>query len=235
MQEVPPVDRAALEADRRQLASLPDDAACGLPVGRIRGYLNALAVVLPSPDEHPARLEAEPPSEAVLRAIESTGMRLRPPDPAAFGAFGPSGSSRPWNLRSQAHLPNWGTIGLIVLGGALLLGTSAWRDDVVKVVGEAVVFALVGARAFGTVIDRDVRKGGGPEEAGEDAVDEPGAVIGFLLLVVTFMAAALVVREAAALAGVKVSVIGAGLFGLLVTLSLALEYGVISADRLALK
>jgi hypothetical protein len=235
MLEVPPVDRAALEADRRQLASLPDDAECALPVGRIRGYLNALAVALPSPDERPARQEAEPPSEVVRRAVESAGMRLRPRDPAAFGAFGPSASSRPWNFRSQAHLPAWGTIGLIVLGGAFLLGASAWRDDVVKVVGEAVVFALVGARAFGTVFDRDVQKRGGPDEVGEDVVDEPGAVLGFLLFTVTFMAAAVGIHEAAALAGVKVSVTGAVLFGLLVTLSLALEYGVISADRLALK
>jgi hypothetical protein len=235
---MPPVDRAELDADRERLASLPDDAACALPVGRIRGYLNALAVVLPSPDEQPTRHNAEPRPEAFLRASEAferAGVTLRPPDPAAFEAFGPSGSSRPWKFRSQAHLPSWGTIGSIVLGGALVLGTSVWRDDVLKAVGEAVVFALVGARAFWTVVDRDVRKGGGPGEVGEDVVDEPGALVGFVLLVVTYVAAAAAVREGAALAGVSVSWIGAGLFGLLVTLSLALEYGVVSADRLALK
>jgi hypothetical protein len=235
MQEVPPVNRAELEADREGLASLPDDAECALPVGRIRGYLNALAVVLPSPDEQPTPQEAEPPSEAILRAIETAGIRLRPPDPAAFGAPGPSASSRAWSFRSQAHLPSWGTIGLIVLGGALVLGTSAWRDDVAKAAGEAVVFALVGARAFATVLVRDVRKGGGPDEDDEHVVDEPGALAGFLLLVVTYVAAAVAVREGAALAGIEVSLVGAGLFGLLVTLSLALEYGVISANRLALK
>jgi hypothetical protein len=236
MQEVPPVDRAALEADREELARLRDDAACGLPVGRIRGYLDALAGVLPSPDEHPAHQEAKPAPEAVLRALESTGTRLRPPDPVAFQAFGPRRASRPWSFRSQAHLPSWSTIGLIVLGGALVLATSAWRDDVVKAVGEAVVFALVGARAFGIVVDRDIRKGdsdtGGVDE---DAVDEPGAVIGFLLLVVTCVAAAVVVHEAAALAGVEVSATGTALFALLVALSLALEYGVVSADRLSFK
>jgi hypothetical protein len=238
MQEMPPVDRAELDADRERLASLPDDTACALPVGRIRGYLNALAVVLPPPDKQPTRHDAEPRPEAVLRASEAferAGVRLRPPDPAAFGAFGPSRSSRRWAFRRLVRLPSWGTVGLIVLGGALVLGTSAWRDDVVKAVGEAVVFALVGARAFGTVVDRDVRKGGGPEEVGEDVVDEPGALVGFVLLVVTYVAAAAAVREGAALAGVSVSWIGAGLFGLLVTLSLALEYGVVSADRLALK
>jgi hypothetical protein len=238
MQEMPPVDRAELDADRERLESLPDDKACPLPVGRIRGYLNALAVVLPPPDEQPTRHEAEPRPQAVLRAseaLEKAGVRLRPPDPAAFEALGPSRSSRRWAFRRLARLPSWRTIGFIVLGGALVLGTSAWRDDVAKAVGETVVFALVGARAFGTVVDRAVRKGGGPEEVGEDVVDEPGALVGFVLLVATYVAAAAAVREGAALAGVSVSWIGAGLFGLLVTLSLALEYGVVSADRLALK
>jgi hypothetical protein len=59
--------------------------------------------------------------------------------------------------------------------------------------------------------------------------------LGFVLLIVTYVAATAAVREGAALVGVDVSWIGAGLFGLLVTLSLALEYGVVSADRLALK
>lgn len=54
-------------------------------------------------------------------------------------------------------------------------------------------------------------------------------------MVVTYVAATVAVREGAALAGVDVSWIGAGLSGLLVTLSLALDYGVVSADRLALK
>lgn len=159
---------------------------------------------------------------------------MRPPDPAAFGALGPSQPSRRWIFRGHARLPNWVTVAFIVLGGALVLGTSAWRDDVAKAVGETVIFALVGARAFGTVLDRERRKGG-PEEIGEDVEDEPGALVGFVLLVVTYVAATVAVREGAALAGVDVSWIGAGLSGLLVTLSLALDYGVVSADRLALK
>lgn len=59
----------------------------------------------------------------------------------------------------------------------MVLGTSAWRDDVAKALGETVIFALVGARAFGTVLDRERRKGG-PEEIGEDVEDEPGALVG---------------------------------------------------------
>lgn len=67
---MPPVDRAELEADRELLASLPEDTACALPVGRIRGYLNALAIVLPPPDEQPTRHRAEP-GRAFLRASEA--------------------------------------------------------------------------------------------------------------------------------------------------------------------
>jgi hypothetical protein len=237
MQEMPPVDRAELDADRERLANLPDEMACALPVGRIRGYLNALAVVLPSPDERPTRHDAEPRAEAFLRASEAfktAGIESRPPDPATWGAVGPSPPPRQWTFRRLARLPSRGTIAFIVLGGALLLGTSAWRDDVAKAVGETVIFALVGARAFGIVLDREMRKRGS-EEVGEDVEDGPGALVGFVLLVVTYVAATAAVREGAALAGVDVSWIGAGLFGLLVTLSLALEYGVVPADRLALK
>lgn len=122
---------------------------------------------------------------------------------------------------------------MIVFGAALVLGTSAWRDDVAKAVGETVVFALVGARAFGVVLAQQVRKRG-PEEVDDDA-EEPRAVVGFVLLAGTYAAAAVAVHEGGGLAGVPVSWIGAGLFGLLVTLSLALEYGVVAADRLALK
>ena len=225
------VDRAELDADRERLADLPDDMACPLPVGRIRGYLNALAVVLPSPDERPTRQEVGP-SSWESAAFKTAGIESRPPDPATWGAVGPSRPSKRWTFRRQAHLPSWVTIAFIVIGGALLLATSAWRDDVAKAVGETVIFALVGARALGRVMDREIRKGG-PED--EDVEAEPGMLVGFVLLVVTYGAATVAVRAGAALAGVDVSWIGAGLFGLLVTLSLALEYGVVSADRLALK
>ena len=51
MYDVSGVDRAELDADREQLASLPADAPCALPVGRFRGYLEALAVVVPTRDK----------------------------------------------------------------------------------------------------------------------------------------------------------------------------------------
>lgn len=214
MQEV---DRAELDADRERLAELPDDAACALPVGRVRGYLNALAVALPPPEERPA-----PHAEA---------LTTRPPDPAIWAAAGPSPPSRPWTLRRLARLPSRGTVAFIVLGGALLLGVSAWQDDVAKAVGQTAIFALIGARAFGIVLDREVRKRDADEV--EDPEAEPGALVAFVLVVVTYVVAAVAVREGATLAGIDASWIGAGLFGLLVTLSLALDYGVVPARRLA--
>jgi hypothetical protein len=233
MPEMPPVDRAELDADRARLAELPEDMACPLPVGTVRGYLDALDVALPPPAERPTHHEAEPGAEAFLRAskaFRAAGIELPPPDHATWGAVGPRPPTR-WTVRRLARLPSRGTVAFIVLAGALLLGTSAWRDDVAKAVGETLVFALVGARAFGIVLAREVRKRG-PEEDAEDVEAEPGALVGFVLFVVTYVAATVAIREGAAVAGLDVSWIGAGLFGLLVTLSLALEYGVVPADRL---
>ncbi len=229
MRDVSGVDPAELEADRERLASLPDDVACALPVGRVRRYLDALAAVHPAVSEPSTAPEPAARWEELFaesEASKTTGL-LSP----AWEPVAPTAPSRPWTLRRLAHLPSRGTVLLIVFGAALVLGTSAWRDDVAKAVGEALVFALVGARAFGVVLAQQVRKRG-PEEVDDDA-EEPGALVGFLLIAGTYAAAAVAVHEGGALAGVPVSWIGAGLFGLLVTLSLALEYGVISADRLA--
>ena len=235
MRDASSVDRAELEADRERLASLPDEVPCALPVGRVRRYLDALAAVhpavsKPSSTQEPAARWDEVFAES--EASKPTGVLSGIPMPA-YAPIVPLAQSRPWTFRRLTRRPSRGTVLLIVFGAALVLGTSAWRDDVAKAVGETLVFALVGARALGEVTAEQIRKRG-PEEVDDDE-DEPGAVVAFLLIAGTYAAAAVAVHAGAGLAGVPVSWIGAGLFGLLVMLSLALEYGVISADRLALK
>src|SRR5215213_10564560 len=135
MQEASPVDRVQLDADRERLADLPDDVPCALPVGRVRGYLNALAGALPSPDP-------PPPPDQEPRLLASEVFRT-----AAVGSLTPTPPSRPWTFRRLARLPSWGTIAFIVLGGAVVVGTCGWRSDVTKAIGETLIFALVGARA----------------------------------------------------------------------------------------
>jgi len=235
MRDASSVDRAELEADRERLASLPDDVPCALPVGKVRRYLDALAAVhpaagKPSSAQEPAARWDELFAES--EASKPTGVLSGVPT-SAYAPSVPIAQSRPWTFRRLARLPSRGTVLLIVFGAALVLGTSAWRDDVAKAVGETVVFALVGARALGVVMAEQIRKRG-PEEVDDDEA-EPGAVVGFLLIAGTYAAAAVAVRAGGVLAGVPVSWVGAGLFGLLVMLSLALEYGVIAAGRLALK
>ena len=100
-------------------------------------------------------------------------------------------------------------------------------------VAEAVIVALVGARAMGITLERRIRKRGSDEELDEDVCDEPGAVVAFCLISGTCAAATIAIYGGQA-PGIEVSVVGAVLVGLLVTLSLALEYGVRSADRLSL-
>jgi hypothetical protein len=235
MRDLSSVDRAELEADRERLASLPDDVACALPVGRVRRYLDALAAVHPAVSKPSSAQKPTARWDELFAESESsktTGVLAQRPTPA-WEPIGPTAQSRPWTFRRLAHLPSRGTVLLIVFGAALVLGTSAWRDDVAKTVGETVVFALVGARALGLVLAQQVRKRG-PDEV-DDVAGEPGAVVGFLLIAGTYATASVAVHAGGGLAGIPVSWIGAGLFGLLVTLSLALEYGVIAADRLALK
>jgi hypothetical protein len=235
MHDVSGVDRAELDADRKRLASLPADAACGLPVGRVRKYLEALAVVVPALSE-PTRSRATPASwealdrkSGVVAGIELPSSALAPAVPLA-----PAQRSRPWTFRRLARLPSRGTIALVVIGAAVVVTASALGHDLPQMVAEAVIFALVGARAMRITVDRQIRKRGSDEELDEDICDEPGAVVSFCLISGTCAAATIAIYEGARLAGIEVSVVGALVVGLLVTLSLALEYGVVSADRLSL-
>jgi hypothetical protein len=235
MHGVPSVDRAQLDADREHLARLPEDAACLLSVGRVRRYLEALADLVPA-REPAASSDTAGRWEGLLRepeALKAAGIRLPPSTLAAAAPFPPPQRLKPWMVRRLARLPSRGTIALIVIGVAVILATSAWGHAVPQQVGEAVIFTLVGARAFGIVVERRIRKRGPGEEVDDDVCEEPGALVGFALIGGTFAAATVVMYEGAELAGIAVSVIGAGLVGLLVALSLALEYGVVSADSLS--
>jgi len=139
----------------------------------------------------------------------------------------------PWSFRRLARPPSRDTVALVVIGAVILVTTAALGHDVPQKIGEAVILALVGTRAMGIVFSRQVRKRGPGEEVDEDACAEPGVVVGFLLIGGTYAAAAAATYAGFRWAGIDVSVVGALLVGLLVTLSLALEYGVVSAERLS--
>src|SRR3954451_19413617 len=175
MDDMPRIDRAELDADREVLASLPGGVACGLPVDRVRRYLDALAAVVPAPAVRPASHKTPPRWETVFRepgALARLGIELPPPGPMPVPPLAPVQRLRPWRLRELARAPSRGTIVFIIIGVAVLLATSAWQDGVLKSIGEGVVVALVGARALGISLDQQVRKRG-DDELDDGACDEP--------------------------------------------------------------
>ncbi len=236
MHDVSRVDRAELDADRTQLTSLPADAPCALPVGRVRRYLEALAVVVPTLDEPPESRPVAASWDAAFRQAEahkSVDIKLPSLGPAPEPLLAPASRSQPWSFRRLVRWPSRSTVGVIVVGAVILVTTSALGHDLPQKIGEAVIFALVGARAMGTVITRQLRKRGPAEELDEATWSEPGVLVGFVLISGTYAAATAATYAGCRWAGIDVSRTGALLVGLLVTLSLALEYGVVSAERLS--
>jgi hypothetical protein len=231
MEPFPHPDRATAEADQQHLADLASDAACDLPVSRVRAYVDAYLNSLPgSKPTKTTASDVHPLLGAFYAASASDLAGHGSPSPLPSLAQGVAARpTKRGSFRPSLSMCVWAVIGVAVI---VVLGL--FSEGVLEKVGEGFIAAVVAAVAVVDKMGRDVRK----RDDDEPEVRRPLADVGWVGQILSglgFLAAAVLLcgifYATPRLVGFEVSLWAPGFAALLIVSLLAFEWGWINPEN----